>query len=59
MDLVSYVSAIKIDANGLCASQAQHVETSFKCYIFIIQATIMVLGSLTERITCTIIKTQA
>ena len=25
MDLVFYVSAIKIDADGLCASQAQYV----------------------------------
>ena len=25
MDLVSYVSVIKIDADGLCASQAQYV----------------------------------
>ena len=25
MDLVFYVLAIKIDADGLCASQAQHV----------------------------------
>ena len=25
MDLVSYVSAIKIDADGLCASHAQYV----------------------------------
>ena len=25
MDLVYYVSAIKIDADGLCASQAQYV----------------------------------
>ena len=25
MDLMSYVSTIKIDADGLCASQAQYV----------------------------------
>ena len=33
MDLVSYVSAIKIDADGLCASQARYVETSCKMQI--------------------------
>ena len=33
MDLVSYVSAIKIDADGLCASQAQCVETPCKMLI--------------------------
>ena len=34
MDLVFYVSAIKIDANGLCASQAQCMfETSCKMQI--------------------------
>ena len=33
MDSVSYVSAIKIDADGLCASQAQYVETSCKMLI--------------------------
>ena len=33
MDLVFYVSTIKIDADGLCASQAQYVETSCKMII--------------------------
>ena len=33
MDLVFYVSKIKIDANGLCASQARYVEISCKMLI--------------------------
>ena len=34
MDLVFYVSAIKINADGLCASQAQYMfETSCKMQI--------------------------
>ena len=33
MDLVSYVLAIKINVDSLCARQAQHVETSCKMLI--------------------------
>ena len=33
MDLVFYVSAIKIDADGLCAKQEQYVETSCKMQV--------------------------
>ena len=33
MDLVFYVLAIKIDVDGLCASQEQYVETSCKMQI--------------------------
>ena len=33
MGLVFDVSAIKIDADGLCASQAQYVETSCKMQV--------------------------
>ena len=33
MDLVFYVSTIKIDADGLCDSQAQYVEASCKMQI--------------------------
>ena len=33
MDLVFYVLTIKIDADGLCASQARYVETSCKMLI--------------------------